>query len=444
MSKTTSLTALVLLCTATSTYAETAIFTDAFEMKIQNDGAPSTIGADVPGYFIDGGGTVAGDTAHAFDFLRFENLFGGDPGQIPAGATILDAALTMWTAVRSNAQSNGTFGVAPLLAPFAATSLYSDYSGPGAGFDSGPSFLNGHTGRPVGGFSGLTQSTASIADVTLALQQWTSDPSTAFGFAIQPRTNDGWFPETVGSATVEHRPMLTVNYTTAATTTHRFQQDVNGYSNSATALLDANGSTTDGSFIGNAVFLDGSNGADSRDIQALLKFENLFGSLEGQVKPEENVLRAYLVLTTGGSPEAHTTGTFDVHKMLGFWDSTSTYTAFGGDGPTVEQNEIGSALWTARGMTQNSRALFDVTEAVRSWKAGEENFGFNVQSNTTDGWSMFFSGANDPSLRPELVIITGVPEAGSVALLATAAGLLGLRRPRRHQASLGTPGPSLL
>src|SRR5688572_10844681 len=76
---------------------ETLIFTDGFEMKIQNDGAPSVLGSDVGGYFLDGGGTTSGDTAHAFDFLRFENLYGDAAGQVPAGATILNASLTMFT-----------------------------------------------------------------------------------------------------------------------------------------------------------------------------------------------------------------------------------------------------------------------------------------------------------------------------------------------------------
>src|SRR5688500_4411403 len=115
---------------------ETLTFTDAYELKIQNDGVTSTAGTDVADYFIDGGAT-AGDAAHAYDFLRFENLFGSGLGQIPAGATILAADLTIWTSVRSNAQTNGPFGVAPLAAPFAASNVYGDYSGPGTGFDGG-------------------------------------------------------------------------------------------------------------------------------------------------------------------------------------------------------------------------------------------------------------------------------------------------------------------
>ncbi|MDB6155982.1 MAG: putative serine/threonine phosphatase [Chthoniobacteraceae bacterium] len=431
MTKHAPVSVLALFCTLAAVNADTLLFTDAFELKVQNDGLLSTLGADVPGYFIDGG-TAAGDSAHAYDFIRFENLFGSGPGQIPEGATILDASLTMWTAVRSNAQSGGPFGVAPLLAPFAATNVYSDYSGSGVGLEAGPSYFNQHTGRPAGGFSALTQGNASSADVTLVLQQWTANPTAAFGFAIQPRTTDGWYLETTGSSTVEHRPSLTVNYTTVPTTTFHFQQDMNAYTGTTTALLDANGTTTNGAILGNAAYVDGPNAAgDSRDIQALLKFDNLFGTADGQIKPGETILRAYLVLTTGSSTESHSGGMFDVHQMLVDWDTTSTFSTFGGDGPTVEQNEIGLPLSTVHGMTQNSQALFDVTDAVRSWQSGAGNFGLNVQSNTTDGWNIFFSGAANPAARPELVVVTGVPEPGSAALVGIAAcGLLGLRRRR--------------
>jgi hypothetical protein len=440
MSKSLVLSAVSVFAVLSMTgWGETLLLNNPVELKIQNNGLPSTLGANVASYFLDGGNPVAGDpntgpgdSAHAYYFLRFDDLFAGGPNALPAGATVLNATLQMTTATVNNAQTGGVFGVAPLTAPFTDLKVYADYTGPGTGFDAGPSFLNGHVGRPSGGFSGLTTpGTVGNANVTLLVDDWAANPTTAHGFAISARTTDGWAVSTVGSAAPEVRPTLQIEYTILPTTTLRFQQGVNGYGGNTGAHLDDNGTTTDGAFLANAAFLDGSDGVNSRDVQALLKFDDIFGNLEGRIKPGDNILRAYLVLTTGNSTDAHSNGAFDVHQMLVNWDSTSTYTSFGGDGPTVAQGEITDPLSSVRGMTQGARMLLDVTGAVQAWQGGAQNFGLNVQANTTDGWSIFYSGATDPAVRPELLVITTpVPEPAVTALLGIAAVRLCTRHRR--------------
>jgi hypothetical protein len=429
---------LVGLASATAP-AETLILNNPFELKIQNNGVPSTVGANVANYFLDGGNPVAGDpntgpgdSAHAYDFVRFDELFAG-PAALPAGATILNATLQMTTSTVNNAQTGGVFGVAPLVAPFTDLNVYADYTGPGVGLDAGPSFVNGHVGRPSGGFSGLTTpGSIGTPNVTLLLNDWAANPSSAHGFAISARTTDGWSVSTVGNASPDVRPALQIEYTTVPTTTLHFQQGVNGYGGNSAAHLDDNGTTTDGAFLANATFLDGSDGVNSRDVQALLKFDDIFGNLEGRIKSGDNILRAYLVLTTGSSTDAHSNGAFDIHRMLVNWDATSTYLSFGGDGPTVAQGEITDPVSSVRGMTQAARMLFDVTAAVQSWQGGAENFGLNVQANTTDGWSIFYNGATDPTVRPELIVITTtVPEPGVAILFLLASGACASIRPRR-------------
>ncbi|HEX5176976.1 MAG TPA: hypothetical protein VFV83_08105, partial [Chthoniobacteraceae bacterium] len=81
---------LALICIGHGTArAEMLVLNNAFELKIQNNGVPSTVGANVASYFLDGGNPVAGDpntgpgdSAHAYDFVRFDDLFSG-PASLP-------------------------------------------------------------------------------------------------------------------------------------------------------------------------------------------------------------------------------------------------------------------------------------------------------------------------------------------------------------------------
>lgn len=75
-------------------------------------------GSAVRQYFIDGYGTRDTDE-HAVALLRFEEIFGSGPIQVPSAAPILRADFTLTTATASsNAQSNGSFHIARLLEPF--------------------------------------------------------------------------------------------------------------------------------------------------------------------------------------------------------------------------------------------------------------------------------------------------------------------------------------
>src|SRR4051794_15529872 len=79
--------------------------------------------------------------------IRFDNIFGSNPGQIPLGARIIDASLQLSTFGGSvtTEGTNGPYTVAGLTAPFNNTTTYATYSG-----GVGAWFENGHTTRPQG------------------------------------------------------------------------------------------------------------------------------------------------------------------------------------------------------------------------------------------------------------------------------------------------------
>src|SRR5262245_20457032 len=69
--------------------------------------------------------------------IRFDNIFGTNPGQIPLGDRILDASLQLSTIGGPDQSpgpntSNGPYTVSGLTSPFNNTTIYSSYPGLGA------------------------------------------------------------------------------------------------------------------------------------------------------------------------------------------------------------------------------------------------------------------------------------------------------------------------
>jgi hypothetical protein len=378
-------------------------YTGTFERRIGDDFATSgQNGSDFQQYFVDGPGTGSADQ---LDLIRFDNIFGTGPGQIPLGSVINFATLTYTTSTVSNAPTAGPYGVSRMLVPFDGTTTYSSFTG-------GPSEANGTFSRMNGAFvSGtalaIPANGTAVATVTGHIQDMALGAPN-HGFAVRAETTDGWSINTIGNSTLARRPLLIVDYTPPdeAIGTARFQQGVNGYSGTVDAWLQSNGTTTAGSGL-NQQFLDGG----TPDDQLLVRFNNVFGGGAGQVPTNSSILQAWLVVTTGDAANAQSTGPYSVHRMRVDWTTSSTYAGFGGNGPDVAQNEIAPASDSVRGFIHNGRNYFDVTDAVNAWRTGAgANFGLNVQANgTSDGWLVNFSGATAATARPELIVYYGPP-----------------------------------
>ena len=136
--------------------------------------------------------------------LRFENIFGSNPGQIPPGATILSATLTYKVSSDANAQGNPG-NIYESLVTWLETVTWNTFGGdPGVNSDEYANL--------IGPAPATTAGTAYTVDVLASLQRWSANPATNFGWVIRPTGTDGvkvWSSEYTTSA---DRPKLTVEY----------------------------------------------------------------------------------------------------------------------------------------------------------------------------------------------------------------------------------------
>src|SRR4051812_17737153 len=126
-------------------------YTDGQDMRISVTGGTrdGTNGNTVTNYLIDG---YAPDdlTTGAYDpspdeeeLIRFANIFGSNAGQIPLGATIIDAQMTYKTFdTGTTPPSGGPWGVAALNQPFTTATRYADFPSPAGATLNSPT-LNG-------------------------------------------------------------------------------------------------------------------------------------------------------------------------------------------------------------------------------------------------------------------------------------------------------------
>ncbi|UCE48224.1 MAG: hypothetical protein JSW47_21820, partial [Phycisphaerales bacterium] len=126
-------------------------YTGTFDRWISETLEDNQDGSTVVNDFMDGYKMDSSPDTQAL--LRFDNIFGSDPGQIPSGATILSAELIVTTALVGNAQTGGPYGVAGLLQPFdSTTSYFVDFTTTTDLVSRGAWWQDGSATRPVGGY----------------------------------------------------------------------------------------------------------------------------------------------------------------------------------------------------------------------------------------------------------------------------------------------------
>lgn len=365
-----------------------------FEKRVSFGGI-SELGADLTEYYLDGTSYfqdhVQNDTT---ELIRFDDIIGDETNQIPIGAFIISAKLSFKTGTDSNAVSDGPWLIGQLNEEVSQDTFYgdltSDLDNPSK---AGPRSII--TDQLYAGYASITALELVSADVTAIVQNWV-DGDLNHGFAIFANdTSNGWQIATIGNQEVSIRPSLEVIYTTEEVVVHEFKV-------TKSAIIKTGSPTIDGSTVATE-FLDGAD--DVRD--ALLGFDGLFGSEEGQISELNCIVRADLIAHTAGAPDFSSNADSDdpyfIHQMLRDWESTSSIDP---SGLTPESGQIGEAVDQFIGMGEFSRVTAEVTDIVKNWNSGQQNYGFNVKAGAGDGWQMFLGGAPSQDLLPTLRIVT--------------------------------------
>jgi hypothetical protein len=160
------------------------------------------------------------------------------------------------------------------------------------------------------------------------------------------------------------------------------------------------------------------------EVQALLRFDSLFGALPDQIPFGSTINSAVITLFAPNASNAPT-GNIAIHQMTTAWDETATWNSLT-NGVQIGSETVAGADDSINVLVANASADFDVLASLQAWLGGDTNFGWVITNDSTDGVQFSSSESAIPANRPILTIdFTPVPEPGSLVLagLAGAAAL---------------------
>ncbi|MBN1941837.1 MAG: DNRLRE domain-containing protein [Phycisphaerae bacterium] len=205
-----------------------------------------------------------------------------------------------------------------------------------------------------------------------------------------------------------------------------FQEGLNGYDGTTdTQVLEEYPDSSYGSTT--TLKVDSSDpGGSGHEDHVLIRFDDLFGTEEGQVPAGSEIFCATLMLNVSNEGSA-----FTVHRMLQDWSDSATWNSLM-DGISADDVEALAEADATTSSVSEGLLEIDVTESLIAWLNGEANFGWALLPTDSDGVGFYSSEyETDESLRPMLRIKYEVPEPTSVLLLAVGA-VATLSRPHRR------------
>lgn len=371
------------------------------DSQVQQNRASTAYGRSTGNLFVDSATTGQRNTSQVL--IKFQQLIGNNPGQIPANARVLSAELVLNT---TNPGDGGTLH--RMVKEWDGGSTW-NYLGAGITADGSDATSSYRAQIGSSTRSPNVPTGPTIINVTADVQAW-ANGSQNQGWAILPWANgtDGWGFSPSEVDNVNLRPQLRVEWIPAvADELSTFQQGASSYSGTVdtTLALNSPGTRQDTNPL---VTIDGP--VDNTTRAGLLKFDEIFGTGSNQLPAGAQILWARLYLTTpSGVTNAAGAGA-SLHRVLKPWSNTSTWdNSFGGNGVQTNDNEaLANAELSTAAQTIGTRG-FDVTESLREWKSGSANHGWLFQYVTSDAW--MFGSSEQEALwnRPRLVVNWTMP-----------------------------------
>jgi hypothetical protein len=344
--------------------------------------------------------------------LRFDNIFGNGPGQIPADAHIVSADLYLH--VIDNGDGSPLYR---MLIPFDDQNETWNLVGGGvdqddvesrSAYDSVIGLTYTTLGTNNSPNTGLGTIATSVLTDILAWQNGEANYGWVLPGSVLQTDGTGISPgEDPNPA---NRPRLSIKWVPASASVATFRQGVNGYTGAKDTHIRANNPDFDGS-LDTPVFVDWAvtAGSTENDEQVLIRFDDIIGTGSGQIPPNAVISAAILDINSTDLGNAMGDGgTF--HSMLISWDQTNTWNSFNNgisadDVEAVQATTASAGNPTLNPNVEASFLTFDLTSDVQAWVSGTRpNYGWVILPwpNGGDGWGFDTSDAANEIQRPQL------------------------------------------
>ncbi len=323
-------------------------------------GAPENVRGSDPEWEWDGSDAGGAN----YGALRFNDIIGTEPGQIPPDSTVLNAILTL--TITNSGSSDQVATVHELLKPFSEEDDFIDFT-----FNFEPTPADDYAEEVIAEIPGPSAGDVIDIDVTASLEGWVSGED-----------NNGWLFVPGGSngvgvqakeASARTIPMLEVDTPIGQ---FSFKDGENGYDGTVDTWINTGDGVLD--VYGEEVWFEWDGSDNGGTNFGLLRFDNIIGTDSGQIPPGTEINSAVVKLSiqdAGDTAEVYEVLPGEGDESTDFDNTTTAMIDFGDGFEPIFGVHYGEDLVaTVEGSIGNVE--IDVSSSVQSYSEGEPNTGW--------------------------------------------------------------------